>query len=184
MGRSLRLKQTLVFPGDQTIVRKLALSSYPWMKREEFEQYEDVAPEQARPSKAWTLRETFAWDPADFDFYDPDQELHKLLHASSPLIRGAAARRLGEHLKTVPPGMARAVWNDQDPLVRIQVALALAEIGDPSALHALDKALDNWNEDDTVRQAMEGAKERLQEIKDAAAAPSDAAAGAPPAEQN
>ena len=179
MGRSLRLKQTLVFPGDQTILRKLALSSYPWMKREEFEHYEDVPPDQALPSKAWKVRETFAWDPVDFDFYNPDQELYKLTHAASPLVRGAAAQRLGEHLKTVPPAMARAVWQDKDPLVRIQTALALAEIGDPSALRALDKALANWDEDDTVRQALEGAKERLQEIKAAAAA-----AGPPPAGQN
>jgi len=184
MGRSLRLKQTLAFPGDQTIVRKLALSSYPWMKREEFEQYQGVAPAQALPSKSWKVRETFAWDPADFDFYNPDQELYKLTHAPSPLVRGAAAQRLGEHLKAAPAAMARAVWHDQDPLVRIQTALALAEIGDPSALRALNKALANWNEDDTVRQALEGAKERLMEIKDAAAAPADAAAGPPPAAQN
>jgi hypothetical protein len=184
MGRSLLLKQTLVFPGDQTIVRKLALSSYPWMKREEFEHYQGVATDQALPSKAWKVRETFAWDPADFDFYNPDQELYKLLHAPSPLVRGAAAQRLGEHLKTVPAGMARAVWHDKDPLVRIQTALALAEIGDPSALQALDKALANWNEDDSVRQALEGAKERLMEIKDAAAAPADAAAGPPSGAQN
>jgi HEAT repeats len=187
MGRSLRLKQSLSFPGDQTIVRTLKLASYPWMRREEFEHYEDVDPGQVPPSKVWKLKETFAWDPADFDFYDPDQELYKLLNAPSPLVRGAAAVRLGEHLKTVPPGMARAVWKDKDPLVRIQVALALAEIGDPSALPALDKALRNWNEDDTVRDALQQAQARLQEDKAAAAAPSspDAAApaDAPPADE-
>ncbi len=162
IGHSLRLQQTLRFAKNQKIVRSVRLSSYPWMRREEFLRYLGVRPNQAVPSKVWTLRESFAWDPADFDFYGARQELDKLLHNPSPFIRVAAAQRLGEHLKTVPKAMADAVWKDKSPLVRIQVALALAAIADPSALPAVRKALRNWNEDDTVREALERARTRLE----------------------
>lgn len=177
LGRSLRLRQTLVFKGDQRIVRRLELDSYPWMRRQEFEHYLDVPPAEAAPSEVTHLTEAFSWDPADFDFYNDEQELQKLYHAPSQYIRRDAARRLGERLKTVPRRMADAVWRDKSPLVRIQVALALAAIGDPSALPAVDKALRNWNEDDTVVQALKLAKTRLEQAKAAAAAPAPAAGG-------
>lgn len=177
VGRSLRLTQTLVFHKDQKIVREVELDSYPWMNREEFERYLAVKPGQAPPAKVLHLTETFAWDPADFDFYDDGQELGKLLHDPSPYIRREAARRLGEHLKTVPRRMAEAVWKDKNPLVRIQVALALAAIADPTALPAVDKALSNWDEDDSVREALQLAKDRLETAK--AAGPPAAAAEAP-----
>jgi hypothetical protein len=183
LGQSLRLKQTLVFHKDQRIVRKLDMSSFPWMRREEFDHYIGVQADQARPSKVWTLKENFDWDPADFDFYNPDQEMDKLLHASSPFIRGVAARRLGERLKYAPKGLARAVWKDKNPLVRIEVALALAEIGDPSALPDVNKALHNYNEDDTVVEALTRAQTALLAAQAAAssgaAAPSDGGSAAP-----
>ena len=179
MGHSLRLTETLEFPGDQSIRRRVTVESYPWMRNEEFEHYLDVPSSEAPPAKVIHFSERFTWDPADFDFYADSQELDKLLHARSEFVRRDAARRLGEHLKTAPRRMAEAVWRDKSPLVRIQVALALAAIGDPSALPSVDKALRNWNEDTAVIQALDLAKDRLERAKAASAQP--AAPGAAPA---
>jgi hypothetical protein len=166
-GQALRVSQDLEFKGDQTIVRKLELRTYPWMKREEFERYMGVKASDAVPAKVTELKETFAWDPADFNFYGPEQELRKLVRDHSPYIRQEAARRLGEHLKNAPKQLAEAVWKDKDPMVRIQVALALEAIGDPSALPAVEKALVNWDETDEVKEALERAKAALEKAKSA-----------------
>ncbi len=170
LGHSEHVTEKLVFPGNQSILRRVRIDSYPWMRREEFEHYMGVPEAQAPPSSTVRYSERFAWDPADFDFYQDRQELRKLYTASSPFERRDAAFRLGEHLKTVPPRMAAAVWRDRSPLVRIQVALALAAIGDPSALPAVEKALANTNEDDTVVQALRIAESRLERARAAAAA--------------
>jgi len=174
-GQALRMRQELVLKGDQKIVRKLELRTYPWMKREEFEHYLGVKAEDATPAKVTKLQETFAWDPADFNFYNSGQELEKLVRDRSPYIRSEAARRLGEHLKTAHPQLADAAWKDKDPMVRIQVALALKAIGDPAALPALKKALLNWDEDDSVREALQMAKDSLEAVKAAQAPAADAA---------
>jgi hypothetical protein len=176
-GQALRLEQRLVFKGDQKIVRELDLRTYPWMKREEFEHYLGVKAKDATPAKVQHLKESFAWDPADFNFYDAAQELEKLVRNKSPFIRAEAARRLGEHLKTAHPQLAAAAWKDKDPMVRIQVALALKAIADPSALPALDKALANWDEDDSVRQALQEAKDSLEAVKAAQGGPAPDPAG-------
>ena len=164
-GQALRLTQDLVFKGDQTIVRRIELRTYPWMKREEFEHYLGVKPEDAVPAKVEKLRETFTWDPADFSFYGAAQELEKAVRNPSPYIRAEAVRRLGEHLKTSHPQLAELVYKDKDPMVRIQAALALEAIGDPAALPAINKALLNWDESDDVREALQDAKDSLESVK-------------------
>jgi hypothetical protein len=161
IGEAQRLKQELVFKGDQRIVRKVTVKTFPWMKREEWERYSGVKPPEAAPSKVIHLTESFSWDPADFDFYGAEQELTKLVKDKSPLIRRDAARRLGEHLKTAHPQLVAALQKDKDDKVRMQVALALAAIGDPSALPAVDAALANVEEPDHVREALQKAKDAL-----------------------
>jgi hypothetical protein len=172
IGEAQRLKQELVFKGDQKIVRRLTVKTYPWMKREEWERYSGVKPPEAAPAKVVELKESFAWDPADFDFYGAEQELTKLVRDKSPLIRRDAARRLGEHLKTAHPQLVAALQKDKDDKVRIQVALALAAIGDPSALPAVEAALRNVEEPDQVREALLQAQAALK----AAAAKAEPAA--------
>jgi hypothetical protein len=164
-GEALRLDQQLVYKGDQTIVRKLTLKYYPWMKREEWDRYEGVTPTEAKPAKVLKVEERFAWDPAEFNFYGGEQEIEKLVTAKSPYIRRDAARRLGEHLKTAHPQLQEAVWKDKDPLVRMQSALALEAIADPAALPAVEKALLNYDEPDEVREAQERALKRLEAAK-------------------
>lgn len=160
IGQAERMEQRLVFPGNQHIIRHITIKDYPWMKREEWERYDGVKPPQAPPSRVLHLTETFAWDPADFNFYGAQQELTKLVRSKSPLIRRDAARRLGEQLKTAHPQLVAAL-KDKDPMVRIQVALALAAIGDPTALPAVKAALRNPEEDDSVREALQQARDTL-----------------------
>jgi hypothetical protein len=170
IGQAQRLKQELVYKGNQHIVRKLTLDLDPWMKREEWEHYTGVRTDEAPASKQIHLEETFAWDPADFDFYGAEQELAKLVRNKSPFIRGEAARRLGEHLKTAHPQLVAALTKDKNPLVRMQVALALAAIGDPKALPAVNKALRNVEEPDDVREALQQAQAALQSAQASAPA--------------
>ncbi len=160
-GEALKLTQTLVFKGDQKIVRKLVLKTYPYLKREEFEKYEDVKPSEAKPAKVTQAEETFAWDPADFNFYQGEQELEKLVRNKSPLIRRDAARRLGEHMRTTHPQLEEAMLKDKDAYVRIQCALALKAIGDPAALPSVEKALLDHDEPDEVRDALLAAEAKL-----------------------
>jgi hypothetical protein len=169
-GQALHLQETLTFKHDQKIRRAVVLKTYPWMKREEFEHYLGVREADAPSAKVSRIEEVFAWDPVAFDFYDPVQELEKLVNSPSAYIRSEAARRLGEHLRTAHPQLAAAVWKDKDPMVRIQAALALQAIADPSALKAVNKALKNWNESDEVREALTNAKARLEAAKAEAAA--------------
>lgn len=170
IGQAQRLKQELVYKGNQHIVRKLTLDLDPWMKREEWEHYSGVPTAEAPASKQIHLEETFAWDPVDFNFYGAEQELAKLVRAKSPFIRGEAARRLGEHLKTAHPQLIAALGKDKNPLVRMQVALALAAIGDPKALPAVNKALRNVEEPDEVREALQQAQAALQSAQASAPA--------------
>jgi hypothetical protein len=171
IGEAQRTKQVLVFKGDQRIVRHVTVKTYPWMKREEWERYSGVKPPEAAPAKVLHLTESFSWDPADFDFYGAEQELTKLVRDKSPLIRRDAARRLGEHLKTAHPQLVAALQKDKDERVRIQVALALAAIGDPSALPAVDAALRNVEEPDAVREALLKAQAALQAAAQPTGAP-------------
>jgi hypothetical protein len=152
-GESLKLEQDLVFKGDQKIVRKLKLKSYPFMKREEFENYEGVKPAEAPATKVSEVQESFAWNPADFNFYDAGQELEKLVTHKSALIRRDAARRLGESLRSTHKVLENAMLHDKDAYVRVQCALALESIGDPKALPSVEKALLNYNEPDEMRAA-------------------------------
>jgi hypothetical protein len=170
-GDALRLKQELVFKGDQHITRKLSLLSYPFMKREEWERYDGVKAPEAKPAKVQTVTETFAWNPADFNFYQAEQELEKLVRHKSPLVRRDAARRLGEHLKTTHPQLEQALFKDKDAYVRIQVALALAAIGDPAALPSVEKALLNYDEPDEVVDALKRAQAKLTAIQAARPTP-------------
>lgn len=178
-GEALRLEQQLVYKGDQTIVRKLTLKTYPWMKREEWEHYQGVTPKEAKPSKVVKVEEKFAWDPAEFNFYGAEQEVEKLVTNKSAYIRRDAARRLGEHLKTAHPQLQDAVWKDKDPLVRMQVALALEAIADPAALPAVKKALVNYDEPDEVREALERAQTRLEKAQGSAPQAGSAPSPAP-----
>ena len=162
IGQAQRLKQELVYKGKQHILRKLTLDLDPWMKREEWEHYTGVQSAQARPAQQIKLQEDFAWNPVDFNFYGQAQELAKLVRDKSPFIRGEAARRLGEHAKTAHPQLIAALSKDKNPLVRIQVALALAAIGDPQALPAVEKELRNVEEPDEVREALQQAQSALQ----------------------
>lgn len=164
-GEALHLNQTLVFKGDQKIVRKLELKSYPFMKREEFERYEGVKAKEATPAKVTKVEESFAWNPVDFNFYQSEQELEKLVRHKSPLIRRDAARRLGENLKSTHPQLEEALLKDKDAYVRIQCALALEAIGDPAALPSVEKALLNYDEPDEVVEALHRAEAKLKAAK-------------------
>lgn len=157
-GEALRMSHKLEFPGDQHIVRTIKMETFPFMRDEEFEGYEGVRPETAKPSKVKTVTERFAWNPLGYNFYDPAQELEKLVRASSPVVRRDAAKRLGEALKTTHPQIETAMRRDKDPYVRMQAALAIAAIGDPKALPSVEKALLNYDEPDTVREALEKAR--------------------------
>lgn len=159
-GQALRLTHKLAFKGDQQVRRRVTLKTWPWMRREDFDRYERPG-HAVKPSKQEELEESFAWDPVQFDFYGPEQELGKLVNAPAPYLRAEAAKRLGERLKTAPAQMAQAAWKDPDQGVRIQVALALAAIGDRSALASLAKALDNQELADEERQALEQARAAL-----------------------
>jgi len=179
-GEAIRLQQDLSFKGDQVIHRTLHIRTYPWMKREEWEQYRSVDAPQAPAAKVITAKEDFAWDPADFNFYGAEQELEKLVKHKDPRIRREAARRLGEHLKTTHPQLEAAMLKDKDAYVRMQAALALGAIGDPKALPAVEKALVNWDEPDTMREAYEQAEAQLKAAAaKQAGAPVEAAAEAP-----
>ena len=160
-GQALKLDQELVFKGDQKIVRKLVLKTYPFMKREEFDKYEGVKPKEATPATVTKVQETFAWNPIDFNFYQSDQELEKLVKHKSPLIRRDAARRLGESMRTTHKQLEAAMLNDKDEYVRIQCALALKAIGDPAALPSVEKALLNYNEPDEVRDVLKKLETKL-----------------------
>jgi hypothetical protein len=164
IGEAQRSKQVLVYKGDQKIVRQLTIKTYPWMKREEWDRYSGVKPPEAAPSKVIELKETFAWDPADFNFYGAEQELTKLVRDKSPLIRRDAARRLGEHLKTAHPQLMAVLKKDKDDKVRMQAALALGAIGDPAALPAIEAALQNVEEPDHVREALLKAQAALKAV--------------------
>jgi hypothetical protein len=161
-GQAQRLQHELTFKGDQVIRRKLLVKTYPWMKREEWEQYKAVDAPEVPAAKVLTVEESFAWDPADFNFYGLQQELDKLEKHKSPWVRREAARRLGEHLKSTHPVLETALLSDKDAYVRIQSALAIEAIADPAALPAVEKALVNWDEPDEVREALERAKGRLE----------------------
>lgn len=163
-GEAVRLQQSFSFKGDQVIRRTVNVRTYPWMKREEWESYRSVDAPQAPAAKVMTLKEDFAWNPVDFNFYGAEQELEKLVKHKSPLIRREAARRLGEHLKSTHPQLEEAMLKDKDAYVRVQAALALAAIGDPAALPSVDKALVNWDEPDTMRESYEKAKADLEAI--------------------
>jgi hypothetical protein len=167
-GEAVRLQQKLDFKGDQVIHRTLSVKTYPWMKREEWEQYRSVDAPDAPAAKVQTLHEDFAWDPADFNFYGAEQELQKLVTDKSPLIRREAARRLGEHLKTTHKQLEQAMLKDKDAYVRMQAAIALGAIGDPAALPAVEKALVNWDEPDTMREAYEQAESQLKRAQEKA----------------
>jgi hypothetical protein len=160
-GEAIRLQQELSFKGDQVIHRTLHIRTYPWMKREEWEKYRSVDAPTAPAAKVITVKEDFAWDPADFNFYGAEQELTKLVTNKSPQIRREAARRLGEHLKSTHPQLEAAMLKDKDAYVRMQAALALGAIGDPKALPSVEKALQNWDEPDTMREAYEQAEAQL-----------------------
>lgn len=164
-GQAVRLQQNLEFRGDQIIRRHLTIKTYPWLKREEWEQYRSVDAPQVPAAKVVKVDENFAWDPADFNFYGAEQELTKLVRAKSPYVRREAARRLGEHLKTTHPQLETAMLKDKDAYVRVQAALALEAIGDPAALPAVQKALRNWDEPDTMREAYERAEKTLEAIQ-------------------
>lgn len=166
-GEARRLRHELEFRGDQTIRRTLRVLSYPWMKREEWERYSRVQAPDAPPAGVVTVRERFAWNPADFNFYGAEQELEKLVKDRSPFVRREAARRLGDTLKTTHPQLEQAMLKDKDAYVRVQAALALEAIGDPAALPAVEQALRNWDEPDTMREAFERAQRSLQRIRDA-----------------
>jgi hypothetical protein len=167
-GQALRLQHVLEFPGDQSIRRRVDLSTYPWMKREEWEKYTSVDAPDAPAAKVETVRERFAWNPVDFNFYGAEQELDKLTKHRSPYVRREAARRLGETLKSSHPYLEQALLKDKDAYVRVQAALALEAIGDPAALPALERALQNWDEPDTMREAYERAQASLLKVRDAA----------------
>jgi hypothetical protein len=164
-GEALRLQQSFTFKGDQVIRREISMKSYPWMKREEWEQYRSVDAPKVPAAKVWTVRETFAWNPVDFNFYGAEQELTKLVKDKSPFVRREAARRLGEHLKTTHPQLEAALFKDKDAYVRIQAALALGAIGDPDALPSLQKVLKNWDEPDSLRDAYEQSVAKLEAIQ-------------------
>jgi hypothetical protein len=167
-GQSLKLQQELVFKGDQKIVRKLTLKSFPFMKREEFDSYEGVKPKEATPAKVTQVQESFAWNPADFNFYDAGQELEKLVTHKSPLVRRDAARRLGETLRSTHKQLEAAMLKDKDAYVRVQCALALGAIGDPKALPSVEKALLNYNEPDEMREAYLRTETKLKAAKESA----------------
>jgi hypothetical protein len=171
LGQALKLDQELVFKGNQKILRKLTLKTYPFMKREEFDKYEGVQPGEATPAKVQKVEESFAWNPVDFNFYQDDQELEKLVRSKSPLIRRDAARRLGEHMKTTHPQLEAAMLKDKDAYVRIQCALAIASIGDPAALPSVKKALLNYDEPDNVREALQMAEDKLTAVQSAQPTP-------------
>lgn len=176
-GQALKMEQELVFKKDQKIVRKLTLKTYPFMKREEFEQYEGVKAKEASPAKVQKVEESFAWNPADFNFYQDDQELEKLVRHKSPFVRRDAARRLGEHMKTTHPQLEEALLKDKDEYVRVQCALALKAIGDPAALPSVEKALLNYDEPDEVREVLQQTQAALKAAQ--AAQPTPAATPAP-----
>lgn len=167
-GEAIRLQQKLDFKGDQIIHRSVSVKTYPWMKREEWEQYRSVDAPDAPAAKVQTVKEDFAWNPADFNFYGAEQELQKLVTDKSPLIRREAARRLGEHLKTTHKQLEQAMLKDKDAYVRMQAAIALGAIGDPAALPSVEKALVNWDEPDTMREAYTQAEDQLKRAKEKA----------------
>jgi hypothetical protein len=165
-GKSLKQEQQLVFDGKQHITRKLTLTSFPFMKREEFDNYEGVKPKDVPAGKVSKVEERFAWNPVDFNFYDNGQELEKLVTHKSPLIRRDAARRLGENMKSTHKQLEGAMLKDKDEYVRIQSALALANIGDPAALPSVKKAELNNDEPDEVREALQRAETALEGAKE------------------
>ncbi len=155
-GDPTRIEQSLSSKGDQKFTRKLAVKSWPFMVREEFDKYEET-----EPRKTYTVEERFVWNPISFNFYGDVEELTKLVKHASPLVRREAARRLGENMTTTHPQLERAMLKDKDAYVRMQAALALGHIGDTKALPAIEKALINWDEPDTLREAFEKAQEQL-----------------------
>lgn len=162
-GDPVKIHQKLDFPGDQRIIRKIEIKTYDFMPGPEFYHYEES---NVKPRRAASTKETFSWDPQNFSFYDPQAELKKLVTHSSPWVRREAARRLGELVKTTHPQLEQAMLSDKDPYVRAQAALALANIGDSAALDSVKKALNKYNEPETLEEAFQIAFDKLSKIKE------------------
>jgi hypothetical protein len=161
------LSQKLTY-GNQRIEREVTVKHYTYTKRGEEVRYLEAPYDGVKSTE--TMRERFSWNPADFHFYDAVTELEKLVRDKHPEIRSQAARRLGFLLSTTHPQIEKAMLGDQDARVRIHCALALASIGDPAALPSVQKGLDNTEEDDTVKEALEAAQTALQAASEARAA--------------
>lgn len=156
-GDPTRIEQSISFKGDQKFTRTLQVKSWPFLTREEFDKYEGT-----EPRKSWTVKERFVWNPIGYNFYGDIEELTKLVQHDSPLVRREAARRLGEVMTNTHPQLEKAVLKDKDAYVRMQAALSLGHIGDPKALPTIEKALKNWDEPDTMREAFEKARAALE----------------------
>lgn len=161
-GDPQRLKQELVFKGDQRIVRRLTIKTYPFMPGPEFYNYEE---HNVTPRKTEEVTETFFFNPQNFSFYDPMAELEKLMTHASAYVRREAARRIGENMKTTHPDLEKAMLNDKDAYVRAQVALALENIGDVAALPSVEKALKKYDEPETIEEAYQRAYDKLSKLK-------------------
>ncbi len=153
-GNPAWMSEKLKF-GDQRILRTVTWKRYHYTREGEEARYQGM-----HPFRRETYRERFSWNPADFSFYDAETELGKLVRGREPELRQDAARRLGEILSTAHPQLVAAL-KDKSALVRMQAALALEDIGDTTALPALEKALENPNEDNTVTQALQQAEDSL-----------------------
>jgi hypothetical protein len=157
-GKPAWIAQKLKF-GNQRIERTVTLKTYANTQEGEFSRYQNMSPLK---TESWSER--FSWNPLQFTFYDPQTELEKLATHKSELIRREAARRLGSLLSTSHPQLVKAVTKDKSAYVRIQAALALSEIGDKGPLPVLEKAAENTNEDDTVREAIRKAADHLESL--------------------
>jgi hypothetical protein len=165
-GDPQRLEVEHVFKGDQRIIRKVVVKTYPFMPGPEFYNYEE---NNVKPRKTERFSESFSFNPQNFSFYEPMAELEKLVNHKSALVRREAARRLGENMKTTHPQLEAAMLKDKDAYVRAQCALALENIGDPAALPSLRKALKKYDEPETFEEAFQRAFDGLSKIKDAGA---------------
>jgi hypothetical protein len=170
-GDPTRISQSLKFKGDQHLNRDIEVRTYPFMPDPEFEHYTDA---QLTPRRVQHAKESFAWDPQNFSFYDPEAELAKLVRNPSPWVRREAARRLGEIMKTTHPQLEGAMLHDHDAYVRAQAALALANIGDPKALPAVKKVLKHYDEPENLQEAYQIALDKLSAAKSAKSASASA----------
>ena len=180
-GDPLRLSQKLTFKGDQRIRRELTIKTYPFMPGPDFYNYEE---HNVKPRHTEKASERFSWDPQNFSFYNPIDELEKLVGNKSAFVRREAARRLGEVLKTTHPQLEKAMLTDKDAYVRSQCALALENIGDVAALPSVEKALKKYDEPETMEEAYQRAFDRLSALKAAQPTPEATLVPAPKPKPN